>query len=74
MPMTIFVESCHTKYVLRVDVKDLKLYQQVFIYIVPIVTNLGFINPAVILVRLYWFRQRFRDCGKFPIPAPGQTG
>ncbi|KAF1915594.1 potassium transport protein 1 [Ampelomyces quisqualis] len=43
-----------------VDVKDLKLYQQVFLYITPIVTNLGFINVIVVVVRLRWFRQRFK--------------
>ncbi|KAH7386647.1 potassium transport protein 1 [Phaeosphaeria sp. MPI-PUGE-AT-0046c] len=43
-----------------IDVKDLRLYQQVFVYITPIVTNLGFINIIVVVVRLRWFRQRFK--------------
>ncbi|KAJ4994028.1 low-affinity potassium transport protein [Stagonosporopsis vannaccii] len=44
-----------------VDVKALKTYQQVFIYIVPIVTNLGFVNGIVVVVRLRWFSKRFKD-------------
>lgn len=36
----------------------MKTYQQVFIYIVPMITNLMFINIAVVVVRLYWFRVR----------------
>ncbi|KFY67643.1 hypothetical protein V497_00265, partial [Pseudogymnoascus sp. VKM F-4516 (FW-969)] len=38
-----------------VDVKELKTYQQVAIYLIPIFTNLGFINVIVVAVRLYWF-------------------
>jgi hypothetical protein len=41
-----------------IDVKNLKTYQQVYIYIIPVITNLGFVNIAVVLVRLWWFRQR----------------
>jgi len=47
-----------------VDVKALETYQQVFIYLVPIVTNLGFVNLIVVVVRLYWFRQRFAQIGE----------
>ncbi|RVX70399.1 hypothetical protein B0A52_05898 [Exophiala mesophila] len=43
-----------------VDVKDLMLYQQIVIYVVPVVTNFAFINIIVVVVRLYWFRQRFK--------------
>lgn len=46
-----------------VDVKALKIYQQIFIYIVPIVTNLGFVNGVVVVVRLRWFSKRFKDIG-----------
>lgn len=45
------------------DIKDLKLYQQIFIYITPIITNMGFINVIVVAVRLRWFRQRFKGAG-----------
>ncbi|KAF2274229.1 potassium transport protein 1 [Westerdykella ornata] len=43
-----------------VDVKAMKTYQQLFLYFAPLLTNLGFINMGVILVRLRWFRQRFK--------------
>ncbi|KAJ4306956.1 low affinity potassium transporter [Collariella sp. IMI 366227] len=43
-----------------VDVKDLKTYQQVYIYIIPIITNLGFINIIAVAVRLMWFEKRFK--------------
>ena len=48
----------------RVDVKDLKTYQQVYIYIIPIITNLGFVNIAVVLARIWWFRQQLKTAGK----------
>ncbi|KAJ4342571.1 hypothetical protein N0V95_006911 [Ascochyta clinopodiicola] len=44
-----------------VDIKALKIYQQIFIYITPIVTNLAFINALVVVVRLRWFSKRFKD-------------
>ncbi|GLA68840.1 low affinity potassium transporter [Aspergillus tubingensis] len=44
-----------------VDVKDLKLYQQLFVYFVPIVSNLGFINILVVVVRLLWFEKRLKE-------------
>ncbi|KAL2375773.1 hypothetical protein RJ035_008286 [Blastomyces gilchristii] len=31
------------------DVKDLKTYQQLFIYVIPIISHLGFVNIAVVL-------------------------
>uniref|UniRef100_A0A8H7MZC2 Potassium transport protein n=1 Tax=Bionectria ochroleuca TaxID=29856 RepID=A0A8H7MZC2_BIOOC len=43
-----------------VDVKDLMLYQQLYIYFIPIVTNLGFINAFTVLVRLIWFRKHLK--------------
>ncbi|CAH0056200.1 unnamed protein product [Clonostachys solani] len=43
--------------VIRVDVKDLQLYQQLYIYFIPMFTNLGFINALTVLVRLIWFRK-----------------
>ncbi|KAI1740313.1 potassium transporter [Xylaria scruposa] len=41
-----------------IDVKALKLYQQLYVYFIPIITNLGFVNIAVVIVRLYWFRKK----------------
>ena len=46
-----------------VDLKDLKLYQQLYIYVIPIITNLGFINIFVVAVRLMWFEKRFKSAG-----------
>ena len=48
-----------------VDVKALKTYQQIFIYVTPIITNLGFVNIVVVVVRLRWFSKRFKDLGVF---------
>ncbi|RYP62224.1 hypothetical protein DL771_009823 [Monosporascus sp. 5C6A] len=46
-----------------IDVKDLKTYQQLFLYFVPIFTNFGFINIIVVAVRLYWFERHIRKNG-----------
>ncbi|EGY23409.1 low-affinity potassium transport protein [Verticillium dahliae VdLs.17] len=46
-----------------VDVKDLKTYQQVYIYVIPIITNLMFINAMVVPVRLFWFRRLLKQAG-----------
>ncbi|KEF60745.1 uncharacterized protein A1O9_02306 [Exophiala aquamarina CBS 119918] len=43
-----------------VDVKALKTYQQLYIYFIPIVTNLGFIHIMVVVVRLYWFEKHIK--------------
>ncbi|KAI1855943.1 hypothetical protein JX265_012026 [Neoarthrinium moseri] len=40
-----------------VDVKDLQTYQQLYLYFIPIFTNLGFINIVVVIVRLHRFHQ-----------------
>ncbi|KAJ4854607.1 cation transport protein domain-containing protein [Trichoderma breve] len=40
-----------------IDVRDLYMYQQLYIYFIPIFTNLGFINAVVVLVRFLWFRK-----------------
>ncbi|KAE8397168.1 hypothetical protein BDV37DRAFT_65926 [Aspergillus pseudonomiae] len=42
-----------------IDVKELKIYQQVYLYLIPTLGNLGFINILVVLVRLRWFKKRF---------------
>ncbi|RYC80585.1 Low-affinity potassium transport protein [Fusarium oxysporum f. sp. narcissi] len=43
-----------------VDVKELKTYQQLYLYFIPIITNLGFINITVVVVRLYWFKRHLK--------------
>ncbi|KAL4942513.1 hypothetical protein BDV06DRAFT_191971 [Aspergillus oleicola] len=57
-----------------VDVKDLKTYQQLFIYFVPLVSNIGFINIVIVVVRLYWFERRLREIAPSVIrPRPNIT-
>lgn len=46
-----------------VDVKELKLYQQLAVYFLPLLANLQVINTAVVFVRLHWFEKRFKDIG-----------
>ncbi|KAG9258890.1 high-affinity potassium transporter [Emericellopsis atlantica] len=43
-----------------VDVKELYLYQQLYLYFIPMFTNLGFINAFTVLVRLFWFRKHLK--------------
>ncbi|KAF5655760.1 putative potassium transporter TRK-1 [Fusarium heterosporum] len=50
-----------------IDVKALKTYQQVYIYLIPILTNFGFINIIVVIVRLFWFKKHLR--GFVPHPT-----
>lgn len=53
-----------------VDVKDLKTYQQVYIYVIPTITNLGFINIVVAAVRIYWFKKKFKTLKPLPRSDP----
>jgi hypothetical protein len=39
----------------------LKTYQQVYIYVTPIISNLGFVNIIVVIVRLRWFEKRLKE-------------
>lgn len=48
----------------RVDLKDLKTYQQLYLYFVPLVTNIGFINIIVVVIRLWWFRKHLKKLGE----------
>lgn len=43
-----------------VDLNDMRTYQQVVIYCVPMVTSPIFIHTAVVFVRIYWFEKRFQ--------------
>ncbi|KAL4865867.1 hypothetical protein BDV12DRAFT_210819 [Aspergillus spectabilis] len=57
-----------------VDVKDLKTYQQLFIYFVPLVSNIGFINILIVVVRLYWFEKRLNEIAPSVLrPPPPST-
>lgn len=44
-----------------VDINLLKLYQQIWIMIIPSITNPIFINSFLVFVRLYWFEKRFQN-------------
>ncbi|RMZ77237.1 hypothetical protein DV738_g4525, partial [Chaetothyriales sp. CBS 135597] len=46
-----------------VDLKDMKTYQQLYVYFTPIITNLGFINIMVVVVRIYWFEKHMKAKG-----------
>lgn len=39
------------------------LYQQLYIYFIPMFTNLGFINAFTVAIRLYWFRKHLSKVG-----------
>jgi hypothetical protein len=54
------VSSCTESGLNTIDVKDLKLGQQLVIYIFPIITNLAFVNIGVVIVRLRYFEKRLR--------------
>ena len=46
-----------------VDLKDLKTYQQLFLYFIPTICNMCFTNILVVIVRLYWFEKRLKETG-----------
>lgn len=43
-----------------VDLNRLHLLQQITLWIVPMATNVVFMHSLLVLIRLYWFRRRFR--------------
>lgn len=45
--------------------KALRTYQQVFLYIIPTITNLGVVNIMVVVARIFWFKKELRAAGKF---------
>lgn len=51
-----------------VDINTLPLYQQIVIYIIPMVTTPIFVNTFVVFVRLYWFEKRFENIGIYIPP------
>lgn len=46
-----------------VDMKDLKLAQQIVLYIFPIITNIAFIQIVVVVVRIRHFEKRLGEFG-----------
>ncbi|KAH7110202.1 hypothetical protein B0J13DRAFT_292561 [Dactylonectria estremocensis] len=53
-----------------VDVNLLKTYQQLYIYFIPILTNLGFVNIVVVVVRLIWFRKHLEEVAPCLLRGP----
>lgn len=51
----------------RVDLKLLSTSQQLYLYFVPMFTNLGFVNVLVVIVRLSWFRKHLKESGEYLI-------
>ncbi|KEY72927.1 hypothetical protein S7711_06755 [Stachybotrys chartarum IBT 7711] len=43
-----------------IDVMELRLFQQLAVYFIPMVTNIGFINIMVVVVRLFWFHKHLK--------------
>ncbi|KAI1431374.1 cation transporter [Xylaria sp. CBS 124048] len=52
-----------------VDINLLPFYQQLYIYVAPIITSLGFMNIFVVVVRLYWFEKKLGAAGSLNDPA-----
>ena len=46
-----------------IDTNTLKVYQQILVYLFPMLTTPIFINTCVVYVRLYWFEKRFKNIG-----------
>lgn len=42
---------------------ELRLFQQLAVYFIPMVTNIGFINIMVVVVRLFWFHKHLKKMG-----------
>lgn len=67
------VQPTHVGMFCSIDVKDLRTYQQLYVYFIPMITNLGFVNIIVIIVRLYWFNKKFKTVGEYftsSLPPP----
>ncbi|KAE8138175.1 cation transport protein-domain-containing protein [Aspergillus pseudotamarii] len=44
-----------------IDLKDLHISQQITLWLVPMVTNVVFLHSLLVLIRIYWFRKRFKS-------------
>lgn len=63
--MEAYTGACAMGLILTiVDVKNLKTYQQLYLYFIPMFTNLGFINIVVVIARLYWFEKSIERNGE----------
>ncbi|KHN97226.1 Potassium transport protein, high-affinity [Metarhizium album ARSEF 1941] len=43
------------------DLNELRLYQQIYLYCTTVFTQMGFTNILVVVVRLYWFNKHLSD-------------
>lgn len=60
-----FAVSANTESGLNtIDVKDLKISQQLVIYFFPIITNICFVNIFVVVIRLRCFEKRLDKAGE----------
>lgn len=57
------VLSAHAHSSRSIDIKLLKLYQQICLYILPHITNLMFISPLIVALRLFWFHKHMDSYG-----------
>ncbi|EWZ78325.1 hypothetical protein FOCG_17356 [Fusarium oxysporum f. sp. radicis-lycopersici 26381] len=55
------ISACTESGLNPVDVKDLKTYQQLVIYIIPTISHMAVINIVVVVVRLHWFERRLEQ-------------
>jgi hypothetical protein len=42
-------------------VKALTTYQQLFLYFVPLLTNVGFVSAFPVAARLFWFKRQLKE-------------
>ncbi|KAG8168998.1 hypothetical protein KVR01_001747 [Diaporthe batatas] len=54
-----------------IDLKELATYQQVYTYLIAMITNLTFINIAVVVVRLHWFRKKLKTLAPILLKSEG---
>lgn len=63
-PLFSFIETNCFFPLPSVDINTIPLYQQIVIYLIPMITTPIFVNTCVVFVRLYWFEKRFDNIGK----------
>ncbi|KAI8666020.1 Potassium transport protein [Fusarium keratoplasticum] len=57
-----------------VDLKELRVYQQLYLYFVPMFANLVFINIIVVVVRLFWFNRHLKKAAPFLLRQRRRNG
>ncbi|KAJ4314156.1 hypothetical protein N0V84_009039 [Fusarium piperis] len=56
------------------DLKELRVYQQLYLYFVPMFANLVFINIIVVVVRLFWFNRHLKKAAPFLLRQRRRNG